>query len=40
VNIDRREVIDASWFSPESALELNLFPPLRQVIQRRAAAAR
>jgi 8-oxo-dGTP diphosphatase len=39
VNIDRREVIDASWFTPAQALELNLFPPLRQVIQRRAARA-
>jgi 8-oxo-dGTP diphosphatase len=38
VNIDRREVIDAGWFSPERALELNLFPPLRLVIQRRATA--
>jgi 8-oxo-dGTP pyrophosphatase MutT (NUDIX family) len=38
VNIDRREVIDAAWFSPERALELNLFPPLRHVIQRHAAA--
>jgi 8-oxo-dGTP diphosphatase len=38
VNIDRREVVDAGWFAPERALELNLFPPLRQIIAQRQGA--
>jgi len=35
--VDHREVLDADWFTPERALELNLFPPLRRVIERRRA---
>lgn len=35
VKIDHREVIEASWWSPESALGLTLFPPLRKVIEER-----
>jgi 8-oxo-dGTP diphosphatase len=35
VAIDRREVISADWFKPERALELNLFPPLRRIIEQR-----
>lgn len=38
VRIDHREVIDAQWFSPERALRLTLFPPLRKVIEQRAKA--
>jgi 8-oxo-dGTP diphosphatase len=34
IAIDRREVISAEWFSPRDALELNLFPPIRTVIER------
>lgn len=35
VQIDRREVIEATWFRPEQALALNVFPPLKQVIAAR-----
>jgi 8-oxo-dGTP pyrophosphatase MutT (NUDIX family) len=35
IAVDHREVIEASWFTPERALTLNLFPPLRRVIERR-----
>lgn len=40
LKIDHREVVEAAWWSPESALKLNLFPPLRKVIERRAQAQR
>ena len=33
--VDHREVIEARWWTPEQALQLNLFPPLRKVIERR-----
>ena len=32
VAIDHREVVEASWFSPQAALELDLFPPIRRAI--------
>ncbi len=32
-HVDNREVIDAEFFRPEYALELNLFPPLRRHIE-------
>jgi 8-oxo-dGTP pyrophosphatase MutT (NUDIX family) len=35
--VDNREVIDAEFFTPEYALELNLFPPLRRHIEARLA---
>jgi 8-oxo-dGTP diphosphatase len=35
VEVDHREVVEASWWSPERALALKLFPPLRDVIERR-----
>jgi 8-oxo-dGTP pyrophosphatase MutT (NUDIX family) len=35
VSVDHREVVHAAWFSPERALELDLFPPLRRAIERR-----
>jgi ADP-ribose pyrophosphatase YjhB (NUDIX family) len=38
VRIDRREVIEAEWFSRERALELSLFPPIRRLLERRAGA--
>ena len=38
IRIDHREVIAAGWFSPEQALTLNLFPPIRTIIQARQAA--
>jgi ADP-ribose pyrophosphatase YjhB (NUDIX family) len=35
VHIDHREVVEASWFTKERALALNLFPPLRTAIEAR-----
>jgi ADP-ribose pyrophosphatase YjhB (NUDIX family) len=40
VRIDNREVVEAHFFAPARALELNLFPPLRRVIERHHEAAR
>jgi 8-oxo-dGTP diphosphatase len=31
--IDHREVVAAGWYSPARALELDLFPPIRRVIE-------
>src|SRR5262245_56631344 len=33
IRIDHREIVAASWFTRERALELDLFPPLRTVLQ-------
>jgi 8-oxo-dGTP pyrophosphatase MutT (NUDIX family) len=33
IRVDHREVIDATWFRPEQAVALNVFPPLKTVIQ-------
>jgi 8-oxo-dGTP diphosphatase len=33
IRIDHREVIAAGWYSPQQALELDLFPPIRRVIE-------
>jgi hypothetical protein len=35
IDVDNREVIDARFFSPEEALRLKLFPPIRRLIERR-----
>lgn len=35
IKIDHREVVSAEWYSPEQALELNLFPPIRTILDRR-----
>ena len=35
LQVDNREVIEASFVEPEKALAMKLFPPLREVIQRR-----
>ena len=35
--VDNREVISAKFFSPEHALKLDLFPPLRRHIEERLA---
>ncbi len=35
IAVDNREVVEASWFTKERALALNLFPPLRDVISNR-----
>ena len=37
INIDNREVVAAAFYSPDRALALNLFPPLREVIARKQA---
>jgi 8-oxo-dGTP diphosphatase len=39
IAVDNREVIEAKWYSPARALELQLFPPLREVIEKRAGHA-
>ena len=39
VEIDRREVISAEYYSPEQALGLKLFPPIRRHIIARTGAA-
>ncbi|MEY4545355.1 MAG: hypothetical protein RL685_1550 [Pseudomonadota bacterium] len=39
VRIDYREVVHAGWFAPEQALALNLFPPIRLIIENRLRAA-
>ena len=36
IKVDNREVIEASWVTPERALQLNLFPPIRTVLENRA----
>jgi ADP-ribose pyrophosphatase YjhB (NUDIX family) len=35
IEVDNREVVEATWFTKERALGLNLFPPLREVIASR-----
>jgi len=35
VHVDNREVVDAVWVKPSQAVTLNVFPPLKQVIERR-----
>ncbi len=39
IRIDQREVVAAGWFSPEQALTLKLFPPIRKIIEQRQRAA-
>jgi ADP-ribose pyrophosphatase YjhB (NUDIX family) len=40
IEVDHREVLEASWWQPERALALDLFPPLREVIERRVSGSR
>jgi 8-oxo-dGTP pyrophosphatase MutT (NUDIX family) len=35
IAVDNREVVQAGFFPPEKALELDLFPPIRLMIQQR-----
>ena len=35
IQVDNREVVRAEWLLPEQALERDLFPPLRRVIENR-----
>jgi 8-oxo-dGTP diphosphatase len=37
IEVDNREVVRAEFFEPEKALRLDLFRPLRQVIEQRLA---
>jgi ADP-ribose pyrophosphatase YjhB (NUDIX family) len=37
IKVDNREVISAEWFAPAEALELELFPVLRQAIEQVAS---
>jgi 8-oxo-dGTP diphosphatase len=39
IKVDNREVVEATFFSPKKALELELFEPLRKVIGKRVAEA-
>jgi ADP-ribose pyrophosphatase YjhB (NUDIX family) len=39
VAVDHREVVEASWWTPERALSLNLFPPLRRVLEQRTPSS-
>jgi ADP-ribose pyrophosphatase YjhB (NUDIX family) len=38
IKVDNREVLAAEFFTPEEALRLRLFAPLRTVIQKRSAS--
>jgi ADP-ribose pyrophosphatase YjhB (NUDIX family) len=40
VRVDRREVVEARWMSPDRALEMNLFPPIRRMLADRLATKR
>lgn len=37
VHVDHREVVEAVWLAPQDALRLNVFPPLKRVIQEHLA---
>jgi 8-oxo-dGTP pyrophosphatase MutT (NUDIX family) len=37
VRIDHREVIEAGWYTPARALELDLFPPIRLILEAKLA---
>jgi 8-oxo-dGTP pyrophosphatase MutT (NUDIX family) len=37
IKVDNREVVEATFFAPKKALELELFEPLRKVIEKRVA---
>jgi 8-oxo-dGTP pyrophosphatase MutT (NUDIX family) len=39
IKVDNREVVQATFFAPKKALELQLFDPLRKVIEKRVAEA-
>ncbi|MDP9001419.1 MAG: NUDIX hydrolase [Myxococcota bacterium] len=40
VAVDHREVVEASWWLPERALSLDLFPPLRRMLESRGDSGR
>jgi ADP-ribose pyrophosphatase YjhB (NUDIX family) len=37
ISIDHREVIEAGWYTPARALELDLFPPIRLILEAQLA---
>lgn len=37
VNVDHREVVEAVWVAPQDALRMDVFPPLKRVIQEHLA---
>jgi 8-oxo-dGTP diphosphatase len=37
IKVDNREVLEARFFTPQAALKLELFEPLRRVIERKVA---
>jgi ADP-ribose pyrophosphatase YjhB (NUDIX family) len=37
VSVDHREVVEAAWWSPERALSLRLFPPVRRMLEQMSA---
>jgi len=39
IKVDNREVVEATFYAPTKALELDLFAPLRKVIEKRVTAA-
>ncbi len=39
VRVDHREVVEAFWFSPQQVADNDVFPPLKQVIEKRAKAS-
>ena len=39
IEVDNREVVQARFFPPQEALKLELFPPIRRVIERRLSTA-
>jgi 8-oxo-dGTP pyrophosphatase MutT (NUDIX family) len=39
IEVDNREVVEARFFSPEEALRLQLFPPIRRLIERRMSTS-
>jgi 8-oxo-dGTP diphosphatase len=39
IRIDNREVVAADWFTPEQALALQLFPPIRTILEKRLRAS-
>ena len=36
VHVDHREVVEAAWFDPAQVAELDVFPPLKRVIEEQA----
>ena len=37
IEVDNREVVEADFFTPQKALELELFEPIRRIVEKRVA---